>query len=134
MPVPKAVAREAEARESMDKRQSFRFPIEASAIMRVQGKPGPFLVTILDVSSSGIRVSASTVFPPGTNVTIAYRKTEMMGQIRYSRRVEGNEIHVGIQVDAVAGALAESENGELDLVRVFSERIPTKAPTGRTGT
>jgi hypothetical protein len=116
---------------SMDQRQSFRFQVEASAIMRVHGKPGPFLVTILDVSASGVRVSSSTVFPAGTKVTLTCRKTEMAGEIRYSRKVEGDGTHVGIQVDSVAGSLAESENGELDLVRLFKELIREKAPAAR---
>jgi len=115
----------------MDQRQSTRFKVAASAIMRVQGKAGPFLVTILDVSTSGLRVSSSSSFPSGTGVTLTFRKTEMKGQIRYSRPF-GGQAHLGVQVDIVTGSRAQSENGDVDLLRLFDEQIQEKAPIGRT--
>jgi hypothetical protein len=115
----------------MDQRQNTRFKVEASAIMRVQGVPGPFLVTILDVSTSGLRISSSGAFPSGTGVTLTFRKTEMRGQIRYSRPF-GGQSHLGVQVDIVTGSLAQAENGEVDLLRLFDEQIQEKRTVGRS--
>lgn len=97
--------------------------------MRVHGTPGPYLVTILDVSTAGLRVDSSTSFPAGTTVTVCYHGSEMTGQIRYSREMEGDQVHVGIQVETVTGALAQSETGEIDLMLLFREQIRGKTPS-----
>jgi hypothetical protein len=115
----------------MDTRQSSRFHVEASAIMRVEGIPGPFLVTILDVSASGLRVNSPTSFGAGTRVTLTFRKTELKGQIRYSRGF-GGQAHIGIQVDSMTGALAPAENGEVNVLLLFDEKIQEKTPVGWT--
>jgi hypothetical protein len=97
----------------LEQRRSPRFLIDRSAIMRVQGRPGPFLVTILDVSASGLRVSSPSEFKAGTRVTIKCRGTEVKGEIRYARAVEPGECHVGILAEALA------DGGEVDLVRLL---------------
>lgn len=97
-------------RSKMEKRQSPRHQIEASAILRVQGRPGPFLVTLLDVSVSGIRLSSPSSFTPGTRVTIKCQGVEVAGEVRYARLVDGREYHIGVLAEAAP------EGQELDLV------------------
>src|SRR5580704_3470543 len=99
----------------MDKRLSPRYQIEASAIMRVQGRSGPFLVTLLDVSTTGLRLSSPAAFAPGSKVTIKCLGTEVTGEIRYSRPVEGPAFHIGVLAEAVSGG------GEVDLVRLLRQ-------------
>jgi hypothetical protein len=99
----------------MDKRLSPRYRIEASAIMRVQGRSGPFLVTLLDVSTSGLRLSSPTAFAPGSKVTIKCLGAEVTGEIRYSRPVEGPTFHIGVLAESVSGG------GEVDLVRLLRQ-------------
>ncbi len=107
----------------MERRESpQRYQVEASAVLRVIGKPGPFLVTILDVSASGVRLSSPTTFAPGTHVTITCRGASLTGEIRYARNVEDYEFHVGVRVDeASAGAMLE--DGTMDLTRLFPKSL-----------
>ncbi len=101
------------AASPMEKRQNPRYRIEASAILRVQGRPGPFLVTLLDVSVSGLRLSSPTAFPAGSKVLIKSLGAEVSGEVRYARMMEAANFHIGVQVEKVTGS------GELDLVRLF---------------
>lgn len=107
----------------MERRESpQRYLVEASGVLRVDGKPGPFLVTILDVSANGIRLSSPTPFPAGTKVTITCRGASMTGEIRYARNVEDYEFHVGVRVDqASAGAMLE--DGTMDLTLLFPKSL-----------
>ncbi len=105
-----------------DQRRSPRFEVEASAIMRVEGKPGPFLVTILDVSATGLRLSSSNTFSSGTRVKISYRNVDLTGEIRYARQVDGHMCNVGVLVDGTSGG-CETEAGEIDLTLLFAKRV-----------
>lgn len=97
----------------VEKRQNPRFRIDSPAILRVQGQPGPFLVTLLDVSVSGLRLSSPTAFQVGAKVTIKSLGVEVTGQVRYARMVEGVTFHVGVLAETISGA------GDVDLVQVF---------------
>jgi PilZ domain len=99
----------------MEQRQSPRYGIDAPAIMRVQGRPGPFLVTLLDVSSSGLRMSSPSAFPVGAKVAIKCLGVEIAGEIRYARPVDDGSFHIGVLAEAVSGA------GDLDLVRLLRQ-------------
>src|SRR5208282_5328332 len=104
----------------MHQRKNPRYQVEAPAVMRVQGR-GPFVVTILDVSTTGVRVSSPSEFPAGTRVNITCGGAQVAGEIRYSRQVE-REFHVGVLADgASAGAI--SETGEVDLMRLFQHHL-----------
>ncbi len=99
----------------MEKRQSPRYRIEAPAILRVQGRAGPFLVTLLDVSSSGLRLSSPSAFPEGAKLTIKCLGAEVTGEVRYARPVEAGSFHIGVLAESVSGS------GELDLVRLLRQ-------------
>jgi hypothetical protein len=106
---------------ALDQRRSPRVEVEVSAIMRVDGKPGPFLVTILDVSANGLRLSFSDPFPAGTRVKITYRNVDLMGEVRYARALDRHVCNIGVLIDMTTGG-CETETGELDLTRLFSKR------------
>lgn len=106
----------------MEQRKSPRHQIEAPAIMRVDGRSGPLLVTLLDVSATGLRVSAPSPLPSGTRVTIKCNGVEVKGEIRYAREIEGPKYHIGVLVDTAA------ETGELDLVAILG---PALIPAGQ---
>lgn len=104
----------------MQQRKNPRYQVEAPAIMRVEGR-GPFVVTVLDVSTTGVRVSSPSEFPAGTRVNITCGGAQLTGEIRYCRQVE-REFNVGVLADgASAGAI--SETGEIDLMRLFPPHI-----------
>ena len=101
----------------MEKRQNPRYPIEASAVLRVEGRPGPFLVTLLDVSATGLRLSSPVALPQGSKVAIKCLRREVSGEVRYSRPVERSTFHIGVLAESVSGGA-----GELDLVSLFQRR------------
>jgi PilZ domain len=98
----------------MEKRQNPRYEIEAPAVLRVEGLPGSFLVTLLDVSAAGLRLSAPVALPQGAKVGIRCLGRQMSGEIRYSRPMEDSRFHIGVLVESVSGGA-----GELDLVSLF---------------
>jgi hypothetical protein len=101
------------------KPRDIRRPIVEPAVMRIADSRGDaYVVTILDVSKSGLRISSSTALPAGTRVELRCRGTAILGETRYARNVGGGEFHLGIQVTDAPGA-ARSEQGELDLWRLF---------------
>lgn len=100
--------------------------VEASAIMRVQGRVGPFLVTILDVSVAGLRLSSPTQFPDGTKVTVVCRGVTVTGEVRYSRDVGRDGFHLGILAAAASGG-AVSEAGHVDLIRLFPKILTSRS-------
>ncbi len=109
------------ALSGLEQRRSQRNPIEASAIMHVEGRPGPFLITLIDVSTSGLRFSSPQALSPGTRVTITCRGVNLKGEIRYARSVEDG-FNLGVLVDGATGA-AVSETGEIDVTRLFQNPV-----------
>lgn len=102
----------------MEKRQNPRYRVEAPAILRIEGRPGPFLVTLLDVSVSGLRLSSPVAFPPGAKVTIKCSGKEVTGEVRYARPVDTSDFHIGILAEAISG------EGEQDLTRLLPVKLP----------
>jgi PilZ domain len=98
----------------MEKRQYPRYPIEAPAVLQVEGRPGPFLVTVLDVSAAGLRLSSPVALPRGTKVGIKCLSRQLSGEIRYSRPMEASGFHIGVLVESVSGSA-----GEFDLLSLF---------------
>lgn len=89
---------------TVEQRRHPRFEIEAPAILRVREGLGPFLVTLLDVSVSGLRLSSPVPLPAGTPVIIKCVTIEMTGEVRYSRPIGDTVYNIGVQVDSVSGS------------------------------
>jgi hypothetical protein len=80
-------------------RNEVRHPVEQAAVLRVPGMAGGiYLVTILDVSKSGLRVSCTRSLVDRTQVEVIYAKLKILGEVRYVREVELGTFHLGIQV------------------------------------
>jgi hypothetical protein len=88
-------------RFSAEQRSEVRYRVEQPAMMRVLGAHvDVFLVTILDASRSGLRVSCPKGFAVGTQVEVSFAALKLPGQVRYVRLVEAGTSHLGIQVAA----------------------------------
>jgi PilZ domain len=103
----------------MLKPRATRYPVVEPGILRISGAVGDaYLITVLDVSKSGMRVSCSTALPVETQVEVQCRGSGVTGEVRYARNVGRDEFHLGIEVkNATAGA--RNEEGELDVTRLF---------------
>jgi len=82
---------------------------------------GAFVITILDVSASGMRVASSRALDIGARVVVKYRQSEISGVIRYARGVGRGEFHLGIEVEVVTNAPMGMQ-GEIDLTLLFPVR------------
>lgn len=88
-------------------------------VMRIQGKPDHvFVVTVLDISKSGLRVSCASALPADTQVEVKCRGAGVRGEIRYCRDVKKNEFHLGIKADGASSG-AGPQNGKVDLTLLF---------------
>lgn len=90
--------------------------------MRETGtRGGVYVVTILDVSKSGLCISSSMALSSGTPVDILCRGVRIIGTVRYARNVGKDEFHLGVQAaDDSTGP--RTEEGELDLTLLFKHR------------
>lgn len=89
------------SRFAANQRSEVRYRVEQPATMQVHGAHDDvYLVTILDVSRSGFRVSCPAGFAAGTRVELSFAKIEVPGEVRYARRLGAGEFHLGIQIAA----------------------------------
>jgi hypothetical protein len=96
-----------------------RYPVEeAGVLLAKQMHVEPYLVTVFDVSRSGLRVRCTSGFPIGTEVTVSCGGADIFGTVRYSRMVFGDvEFNVGIQASRLT--TKEGDANEMDLTRIF---------------
>jgi PilZ domain-containing protein len=104
---------------SAEQRRHTRDRVEAPAIMHIEGSPVAFLVTVLDVSKSGLRVSCSTAASAGKKVTVNFRGAIVSGEARYCRGISANDFNIGIEAASGSADLV-SESGELDVTLMFN--------------
>jgi hypothetical protein len=87
-------------------------------MMRVPDvRGGVYLITVLNVSKTGLQINCPTALAAGTRVEIRCRGTAILGEVRYARDVGTHEFHLGILADSAAGATPET--GGLDLTLLF---------------
>jgi hypothetical protein len=94
-------------------RSEIRFPVDLGAVLQVEGDPTAIcVVTILDVSKSGMRASCPVSIQAGARVEVTCCYATISGEVRYVREVSDDEFHVGIKVEPAAGV-------DLDLTDLF---------------
>jgi len=106
----------------MEKRAHERYPVEEAAVMRLEGVAGGvYVVTVLDVSTFGLRVSCPVAVPLLARVKVVCKGTEVSGVTRYARDVERDGYYLGIHVDQVSRG-GQVQVGEIDLIAIFRPR------------
>lgn len=98
--------------------------------MRVEGVAGGvYVVTVLDVSKFGLRVSCPIALPLGTRVKVACHGAEIGGEIRYARDVDRDGYYLGLRADTIFQS-GQPQDGEIDLTTMFRIRghATEKAP------
>ena len=112
--------------DGRDQRRHDRYVIEMPGVLRLDGARGVFLVTVLDLSKSGLRFRSSRTFPAGARVEVKCGDKRIFGVVRYAREV-GHEFNVGVEADRVEapnGAVVAGD--DLDLTAIFP--IESKRP------
>ncbi len=90
--------------------------------MRITGeRGGVYVVTILDVSKTGMRISGSVALKSDTHVEIMCRGERISGTVRYARNVGREEFHLGFRADDDSTG-PKSAEGDLDLTLLFRRR------------
>jgi hypothetical protein len=106
----------------MDQRKDVRYQVQEPCTLRETGtRGGVYVVTILDVSKTGLRISASMALASGTPVDVLCRGVRITGAVRYARNVGRDEFHLGVKVDDDSAG-PRTEEGELDLTLLFKRR------------
>jgi hypothetical protein len=100
-------------------RRHRRFEMEMAGLLRITGVAGGiYMITVLDVSKSGLRIQCSRALDHGTRVEIQCHDFSIFGEIRYSRGMAADEFHVGIEATGVRTAEGPL-SGEVDLLPLF---------------
>jgi len=107
------------AEPELARRKSPRHSLSVTGALRVNGTSDERAITILDVSTSGLRIRCDTAIASGTRVEVAWGDTAACGEIRYCREIAADGFNVGINIDGVSGPKLEQER-EMDLTLLFN--------------
>ena len=89
---------------SIDLRADRRYAVDVGGVLRIEGVPASvYVVTVLDVSKSGLRARCPISIPVGTGVTVTCCDAKISGEVRYVREQELDEFTVGIEATATGG-------------------------------
>jgi hypothetical protein len=106
----------------MDQRREVRYQVQEPCTLRVTGERGAvYVITILDVSKAGLRLSGSIALAPGAHVEVLCRGVKISGYVRYSRNTGREEFHMGIRAEDDSPG-PRTEEGELDLTLLFKRK------------
>jgi len=101
---------------SIDLRADRRFSVEVAGVLKLTDvKSAVYVITVLDISKSGLRVCCPVAIATGASVQVTCCDTVIAGEVRYCRQEGAEEFYVGIKADRGAA-------GEIDLQR-FLEPI-----------
>lgn len=99
---------------STQQRAHERFNVKVPGVLRMPDvQKGTYVITVLDASKTGMRVSCSIAIPSGTRVEVKAQGATLTGIARYARNVD-REFNVGIEVDSI-----NEQREEFDVAVLF---------------
>ncbi len=99
-----------------------RIVVKVPGILRIpEARSGTYLITVLDASQMGLRVSSPIAVPAGTPVEVKVLGTTALGTARYTREMD-REFHVGIEVHAVEDEF-HTQTEEFDLTSRLNRSV-----------
>ena len=102
------------------RRRHERFAFEKPGILRLEKVHGGlYLITVLDLSKSGLRVNSPKAVARETRVEVQCLGRRVSGVVRYTREVGPREFHVGIEADRAESNGTVWSAGTLDLTDLF---------------
>jgi hypothetical protein len=99
-----------------------RIVVKVPGILRMpETHSGTYLITVLDASKMGLRVSSPIAIPAGTRVEVKALGAIVLGIARYTRDMDG-EFHVGIEAQAVEDQF-QVQTEEFDLTLLLDRKV-----------
>lgn len=95
------------------RRRHDRCVVEIPGILQladVQG--GIYAITVLDVSTTGLRITCAKAVQAGTRVEVKCQKLKIFGTVRYARDL-GYEFHLGMEADRVIDGAEQIDSFDL---------------------
>lgn len=115
-------ARTPASAQTSEQRTQNRVAVRIPAILRLpEVRGGIFLVTVLDLSKTGLRITCPRALPSGSRLELKFNDVTVFGVARYSRAVE-EEFQAGIEADGVKQSTGEFQSSDLDLTLLFGTR------------
>lgn len=105
------------AKEQRDRRTEHRHGINYPTLLRAENA-GVAVIRVLDVSASGLRVSAPFRLLPRTEVEIRIEGTSVVGVVRNCTRIAANEFHVGIKIPRETTVDDQERLNHLKMLRI----------------
>jgi hypothetical protein len=103
-------------------RKHDRFSINVPGILRVpQIRGGVYLITVLDVSKTGLRLSCPSPLPIDTQVEINFLRSRVFGVTKYARPVDGG-FNIGIEANGFETTPQPPPADELDLTVLIPKK------------
>src|SRR5579862_8447862 len=85
---------------SIDLRADRRFTVEVAGVLRLGDvRSAVYVVTVLDVSRSGLRVCCPAPVSTGARVEVTCCDAVIAGEARYCREAGAGEFYIGIKAD-----------------------------------
>jgi len=98
-----------------------RVVVKVPGILRIpEARSGTYLITVLDASKMGLRISCPIAIAAGTRVEVRFGGATVVGTARYSREMD-RDFNVGIEAHAVEDQ-ARSQTEEFDLTSLLNGR------------
>ena len=108
---------QADKKSRRERRAEQRHGTNYPTLLRAE-MAGIAVIRVLDVSSSGLRVSVPFRLIPRTEVEIRIEGTSVVGIVRNCTCISANEFHVGIQIPHEASADEQERLNHLSLLRI----------------
>jgi hypothetical protein len=115
------------ASQILQQRRHERYVVHTPGVLRLVGiRGGVYVITVLDVSKSGLCINCPMGVPQGTRVEVKCHGTMVSGTVRYAREV-GSEFHVGIEADLAEAPAGTPPISELDLTPLLRNDATKRA-------
>jgi hypothetical protein len=106
---------------SSGQRAHERVVVKVPAILKIpEVRSGTYLITVLDASKMGLRISCPIAIAPGTRVEVRFGGVTVMGTARYARDMD-RDFNVGIEAHAVEDQF-HSQTEEFDLTSLLNHK------------
>ena len=102
----------------LSQRSHERIVVKVPGILRIPDiHRGTYLITVLDASKTGLRISSPIAISAGTCVEVKALGAIVLGTARYTRDLDG-EFHVGIEAHTVEDQF-HPQTAEFDLTSLL---------------